>query len=98
MDMFETLKLLLDESCDYPDLFIDTILQQTIAEVEAYCNRPLDKELEHIVVRLVMIRMNRLNTEGIVSQSYSGVSESYLNGYPADIQAVLNRKRKPKFL
>nr|DAR99050.1 MAG TPA: PORTAL PROTEIN, 15 PROTEIN, HEAD PROTEIN, VIRAL INFECTION, TAILED.2A [Caudoviricetes sp.] len=40
--------------------------------------------------------MNRINAEGLSSQSYSGNSESYIDGYPADILAALNRKRKIK--
>jgi hypothetical protein len=37
-----------------------------------------------------------MNTEGLAAQSYSGVSETYIDGYPAEILAVLNRKRKIK--
>jgi hypothetical protein len=39
-----------------------------------------------------------MNTEGLASQAYSGVSENYIDGYPAEILAVLNRKRKIKVL
>ena len=46
--------------------------------------------------KIAIIKLNRLNTEGLASQSYSGVNESYINGYPTDIMAVLNRKRKIK--
>ena len=39
-----------------------------------------------------------MNTEGLAAQSYSGVSESYIDGYPQDIMMILNRKRKMKLL
>ena len=65
-----------------------------MAEVEAYCKRPLDYELEITAQRIVVIKLLRMNTEGLASQSFSGVSESYIDGYPADIMATLNRKRK----
>ena len=48
--------------------------------------------------QIAVIKLNRINTEGLASQGYSGVSESYIDGYPAEIQAVLNRKRKIKTL
>lgn len=97
--MIEEIKLLLgDAASNYSDELIALCLRQASAEVEAYCNRQLDTELEMIVERIAVIRLQRMNTEGLSSQSFSGVSESYINGYPADILAVLNRKRKVKFL
>ena len=53
-------------------------------------------QLEIIVERIAVIKLNRMGTEGLASESYSGVSASYVDGYPADILAVLNRKRRIK--
>ena len=53
---------------------------------------------EIIAEKIAVIKLNRLNTEGLQSQAYSGVSESYIDGYPAEILTVLNRKRKIKVL
>ena len=97
--MIEEIKLLLGDAADnYTDAQISLCLKWAMAEVEAYCNRTLDVELELIAEKIAIIKLNRLNTEGLQSQSYSGVSESYVDGYPADILAVLNRKRKIKVL
>lgn len=97
--MIEEIKVLLgDAASNYTDAQIGLCAKMALAEVEAYCNRPVDYELEIIVDRIAIIKLNRLNTEGLSSQSYSGVSESYIDGYPADIQAVLNRKRKIKVI
>lgn len=95
--MLEEIKILLgDAAGNYNDALINLVLKQTIAEVESYCNRELDTELEMVVERIAIIKLNRINTEGLASQSFSGVSENYIDGYPADILAVLNRKRKIK--
>lgn len=95
--MIEDIKLLLgDAANNYSDAQIALVLKQTIAEVEAYCNRAIDAELEIVAERITVIKLLRLNTEGLASQSFSGVSESYVDGYPADILSVLNRKRKIK--
>ena len=97
--MIEEIKLLLgDAASNYSDLQIGLCLKIALAEVEGYCNRPVDYELEVIAQKIAIIKLNRLNTEGLSSQSYSGVSENYVDGYPADILAVLNRKRKVKVL
>lgn len=95
--MIEEIKILLgDAAANYTDAQIGLCLKMALAEVQGYCNRELDYELELIAQKIAIIKLNRLNTEGVSSQSYSGVSESYIDGYPADIKAVLNRKRKIK--
>ena len=95
--MLDEIKILLgDAAANYTDTQIELCLKMALAEVQGYCNRELDYELELIAQKIAIIKLNRLNTEGVSSQSYSGVSESYIDGYPADIKAVLNRKRKIK--
>lgn len=95
--MVEEIKILLgDAVSNYTEAQIDLCAKQALAEVEAYCHRELDYELEMVADRIAIIKLNRINTEGLTSQSFSGVSENYLDGYPADIKAVLNRKRKIK--
>lgn len=95
--MIDEIKVLLGEAAsNYTDAQIGLCLKHAIAEVEGYCNRSIDFELEIIAERIAIIKLNRLNTEGLSGQSYSGVSENYIDGYPEDIMAVLNRKRKIK--
>ena len=97
--MIEEIKLLLgDAAANYSEAQINLALKMAISEVEEYCNRELDAALELIAEKIAVIKLNRMNTEGLASQSYSGVSESYINGYPAEILAVLNRKRKIKIV
>lgn len=95
--MIEEIKLLLGDAADnYSDALISLALKQSLAEVQAYCNRELDLELEMLAQKITIIKLNRIHTEGLTAQSFSGVSESYIDGYPAEILAVLNRKRKIK--
>lgn len=97
--MLEEIKILLgDVANNFSEAQIGLALKMAMAEVQGYCNREIDAELEVCVERIAIIKLNRMNTEGLASQSYSGVSESYVNGYPADIQAVLNRKRRIKVI
>ena len=95
--MVEEIKILLgDAAGNYTDALIGLCAKQALAEVEAYCNRTADYELEIVAQRIAIIKLNRMNTEGLASQSYSGVSESYIDGYPQDILSILNPKRKIK--
>ena len=70
----------------------------SIAEVEEYCGRDLDYGLEIAALQIAKIKLLRMDTEGLASQGFSGVSESYIDGYPAEIQKLLNRKRKIKLI
>lgn len=97
--MIEEIKIMLGEAAsNYSDAQIGLALKQALVEVEGYCKREVDYELEIVAERITIIKLNRMNTEGLASQSYSGVSESYVDGYPADIKAILNRKRKIKVM
>ena len=97
--MLEEIKLLLgDAAANYSDAEILLAYKFASAEVEDYCKRELDTVLELAAEQIAVIKLNRKNTEGLASQSYSGVNESYIDGYPAEIQSILNRKRKVKFI
>lgn len=92
--MIEEIKILLGDAADnFTEAQIGLCAKQALAEVEAYCRRKADYELEIVAEKIAIIKLNRLNTEGLASQSYSGVSENYVDGYPAEILSVLNRKR-----
>ena len=95
--MIEEIKLLLgDAAANYTEAQISLCYRMALAEVEEYCNRSADSTLELMAERIAIIKLNRINTEGLSAQSYSGVSETYTDGLPADIVDVLNRKRKIK--
>lgn len=97
--MIEELKVLLGAAADnYTEGQMGLCLKLALAEVESYTRRTLDYELELVALQIAKIKLNRLDTEGLAAQSFSGVSETYIDGYPAEIQAVLNRKRKIKVI
>ena len=97
--MIEEIRLMLgDKAASFSDAQISLALKFASAEVEAYCGRELDGVLELMAEKIAVIKLNRINTEGLASQSFSGVAEAYTDGYPADVVAVLNRKRKVKSL
>ena len=91
----EEIKILLgDAAPNYSDALISLCYKQSLAEVEDYCKRELDATLEYAAQQITVIKLNRMGSEGLASQGYSGVSESYLNDYPANIIKILNSKRR----
>lgn len=95
--MIEEIKIMLGEAAaNYTDAQISLAYKLALAEVEAYCNRDADPTLELMAETIAVIKLNRIGTEGLAAQSYSGVSESYIDGYPAEVVAILNSKRRIK--
>lgn len=93
--MTEEIKILLGEaSANYTEAQIDLAYRMAVAEIEDYCQRELDTVLEFEAMKIAVIALNRTGTEGLGSQGFSGISESFINDLPEDILRVLNRKRK----
>jgi hypothetical protein len=95
--MIDEIKLMLGDAADnFSEPQIELAYRMAAAEVEDYCNRELDTVLEYQAQRIAVIKLNRMNSEGLASQGFSGISETYIDGLPADILAALNRKRRIK--
>lgn len=93
------IKILLgDAAANHSEAQIALAYKMACAEVEDYCNRELDTTLQLMAEQIAVIKLNKRHTEGLASQSFSGVAETYIAGYPPELVAVLNRKRKIKTL
>lgn len=95
MDTIELLKLELgaDETQEpllqrYIDKAINKVMNFTKRD-KAY----VEKELQNQVIDLAIILYNRKGTEGLKSQSYSGVSETYVEDIPNEIKRDLYTHR-----
>ena len=95
--MIENIKLMLGNSAsNYSDEQINYAYRRAVMEIETYCRREIDVELSMIAEEIAVIKLNRIGTEGLSNQAYSGVTESYIDGYPDTIKKILNSKRKVK--
>ena len=95
--MVEEIKIMLgDAASNYTDAQISLAYKMALTEVEAYCRRDADAPLQLIAEKIAIIKLSRINTEGLTAQSFSGISETYLDGYPTEIVNILNSKRKIK--
>ena len=75
---------------------VSLMLTKAKAEIVSYLNASeYEEKFDNIAVDIAVIKINRLGSEGLTSQSYSGVSESYTDDYPAYIKHQLETyKRK----
>lgn len=92
--MLENIKLLLGKTDEEDDNLLMLLIQQATDEAKEYTHREDVCELESTIERMVVYNFNRLKTEGLNSESYSGVSYHYTSDYPENIMRVLKRKRK----
>lgn len=95
--MLEDLKVDLGIFDSTKDAQLQRLLSKAIKDVinfthqtEEYCKKFLSEQ----IIDLATIRYNRKGSEGLNSQSYSGVSESYTNDIPTSIQRSLFVHRK----
>lgn len=100
MDSLQKLKILLGErASNYTDEYLSLVLDEAEAEAVAYCRRDdVPDGLAVAVVRMALVTVNRTGAEGLAAQGYSGTSETYVDGYPAEIMDILRRYRRMKVL
>lgn len=83
---------------NYSDELLTDIIQDTVNDVSCALNLTVNddfpKQAYSIVKDIVVIKCNRMGSEGLSSQSASGVSESYIEGLPKDIKKKILSLRK----
>lgn len=76
---------------DILEVLVDINIEQALV----YCNLDeVPNKLSSTIVKMVLESYNKLGAEGLASQGFSGVSESFVEGYSADIISSLNRFKK----
>ena len=92
--LLDRLKTRLDE-VEVPDVKLQAIVEDVTQEVLADTNQSkLNAQLESVVISLSVVAVNRLGTEGLASEGYSGVSTSYLDDVPPRVASILNANRR----
>ena len=101
MDILENLKLFygIAEEDESKDSFFEALIDEAKADAMAYCNLTVyNNSLNSTVSKMARYKKTQIGAEGLSAQSYSGVSESLLSDYPADIYKALNRFKKVRTL
>lgn len=92
--MLDKIKLLLGITNDSKDDLLTILIEQAIDEALAYTHRDSADELDTSIIQMVVYKYNRIGTEGVDNENYSGVSFSYSADYPDSIMRGLRAKRK----
>lgn len=79
----------------------DNLLQLLINDVTEYlCNitNRTDLEIPQTLIRsLTVIKYNQLGSEGLSAETYSGITNTFINGIPEQIKAEIKALRRVKF-
>lgn len=97
--MLERIKLLLNITDDSKDALLNELIDDATEFAQNYINN--DDALENLtgtIIAMVIYDYNRLGTEGLTSENYSGVSFGYASGYSDDIMKQLKRYRKVRVI
>lgn len=92
--MLEKIKLLLGLKDESKDDLLTILIEIAIDEALAYTHNDCVDELDTSIIQMVVYKYNRIGTEGVNSEDYSGVSFDYATDYPESIMRGLRSKRK----
>lgn len=93
--MLERIKVLLNINDESKDALLGELIDNAEEFAVNYTrNADCIESLKPAIVAMVIYDFNRLGTEGLTSESYSGVNFGYAAGYSDDIMKQLKRFRK----
>lgn len=89
--IIENVKILLGLTGNDKDELLEILLSQAEEDALMITKRERLFGMDGVLERMVVYLYNRLGTEGLDSENYSGASYKYTDGYPADIMDMLER-------
>lgn len=92
--MLEQVKTLLGITDDSKDNILSLLIEQATEEALTYTHQNSIENLLTAIVRMVVYNYNRIGTEGVDTEGYSGVSFAYSSDYPDNIMRLLRAQRK----
>lgn len=81
-----------DNKDEVLEIFFDIVLDE-IREFIGF-DIALEKISQSLLVKMLNFKYSRQGTETLASYNYSGVSETFLEGYPEDIKQSLESLKK----
>lgn len=97
--MLTKIKLLLGISGTSKDALLDQLIDNAEEFAVNFTNNP--EALGHLsgaITLMVLHDYNRIGSEGVASENYSGASFTYLSEYPEGIMKQLRQYRKVKVI
>lgn len=92
--MLEKIKILLGIMTDDKDELLQLLINSATTEAQEYTNNTNTSQLSAAITKMVIYDYNRLGTEGLESEGYSGVTYHYATDYPESVLRLLKSAKK----
>ena len=93
--MLEDMKLLLGITGDDKDELLELLIKHATTEAKDYTGLDtLTSAMKVTITKMAIFNYNRMGTEGLNSESYSGVSFNYATDYPESILRELDTAKR----
>jgi len=92
--MLNKIKMLLGITDNSKDELLTLLLESATQEAINYTHNDNLADMGNCICQMVVYSYNRLGTEGVSAEDYSGVSFTYSNDYPESIMRQLKSHRK----
>lgn len=97
--MLTKIKVLLNINNDTKDALLNILIDKVVQQIVNYTHNPeCICRLENIIIDIVIREYNKIGSEGLKSEGYSGVSYSYETELPSDILNQLKIYRKVRVI
>jgi len=97
--MLALLKIYLNIEDSSKDGLLEAIIKNAQYEFEDITNNTFDDTDDRqisIIIDMAKIKYHRLGVEGVESQSYSGASEKFTDGFPKELNRRIMRYKRLK--
>lgn len=94
MTILEMVKTLLGLTDDSKDSLLNLLINNATEFAKSYTHNDNVDSLKGCIARIAVYDYNRIGTEGIDGESYSGVSFNYSADYPEGVLKPLRSYRK----
>lgn len=93
--MLDKIKLMLGITSNDEDELLLFLIEKAEDEARNICHRDnIMPDLEHAIIDMVVYNYNRIGTEGLSKEVYSGITYDYTSDYPESIMRSLRAFRK----
>lgn len=92
--MLNKIKTLIGPTSEGKDELLLILIDDAISEAQNYTHNDSIAGYENVICNMVIYMFNRLGTEGVDAESYSGVRFDYSSDYPESILRQLKAHRK----
>lgn len=95
-EVIQKVKLLQDIKDDSKNEVLEIFFDIVLDEIREFIgfDIALEKISQSLLVKMLNFKHSRQGTETLASYNYSGVSETFLEGYPEDIKQSLESLKK----